>query len=164
MLKKPLNELRHFIEAFPASFIQGFVDSEGSIPVAVCKANGRIWLQPSIAITNCDLELLEFTKNLLKSHFDIESRIKPSHMKGSVVIKDGKISIRTKDAFDLKIYGIENLKQFYEKLNFTIERKQQKLKDIIDIFNIHKPVDRVNVWLNMYEKHNKRWVKKNWVK
>jgi len=85
-------------------------------------------------------------------------------MKGSVVIKDGKISIRTKDAFDLKIYGIENLKQFYEKLNFTIERKQQKLKDIIDIFNIHKPVDRVNVWLNMYEKHNKRWVKKNWVK
>ena len=161
-LKRPFEEFKPFIEKFPAEFIQGFVDSEGSIIATVCKAKGRMWLQSYISITNTNLEFLIYTKELLTKHFGIESKIKASHKKGSSFLSPkGKIFKRTKDAFDLRIYGIHNIKLFNQRIGFTILEKRQKVCDIINIFNCWKPLERRGVWLNTYAKYNNRWVRKN---
>ena len=159
-LNKPLIDLQSSIEAFPHEFLKGLFDSEGCPKVSVVNWKKWIWLSLNVSITNTNLELLVYTQKLLKEYFGIKSKIKANHKSGTVFIKDGKKYKRTKDAYELIMYGINDIKIFSSNIGFSIFRKQQKLLDAINIFENYKTgLERVNAWLKIYKKQNYIWEK-----
>lgn len=51
---------------------------------------------------------------------------------------------------------------FAPQIGFSIERKQRKLLDAIGMFTKHdKGFDRYYNWLELYEKVNNKWVRKD---
>lgn len=83
-------------------FLKGFFDSEGS-------AQPR----PQITLYNKNVELLNLSKKLLVG-FGIESRIYPASSKYTVPF--------------LSIYRINSVKNYMDKIGFSIERKRKKIK------------------------------------
>ncbi len=159
-LNKQLKDLENFIEAFPSEFLKGLFDSEGSPKVSVVNWKKWKWLSLNVSITNTNLELLIYTQKLLKEYFGIKSNVKSSHKAGTFFIKDGKKNFRTKDAYELVIYKLKSIKLFSSNIGFSINRKQQKLLDAIDIFEKYKTgSERVETWLKLYRKQTYIWEK-----
>ena len=104
---------KEVIFKFPADFIRGFFDSEGTVGEK----------NYSISACNTKKEILEITKKCL-SKLGIYSLIYPvfskKYRKGCIYI--------------LFIGRRESVEKFYQKVNFSIERKRTKLKKIIDSF------------------------------
>jgi len=159
-LKRPLDDMKPFVESYPAEFIKGLTDSEGSAKVSISKWDRWRWLSLGISITSSNLELLRYTRKLLNRHFKIGSIIKPNHKAGSSFWKDGKKFIRNKDAYELIIGKLDDVRLFSYSIGFSITRKQQKLIDAVDILENHnKGPDRVAAWLKLYKKENNRWIR-----
>lgn len=164
-LNKPLKDLESFVEAFPQEFLRGLFDSEGSPKVSVVNWKKWKWLTLNVSMTNTNLELLIYTQRLLEKYFNIKSSIKPSHKKGSAFKKDEKRSFRTKNAYELVIYRINDNRLFCSKIGFSIFRKQQKLLDAVRIFEKCKNgQERVASWLKLYKKQNYIWARKRNIK
>lgn len=104
---------KNVIESNPESFLRGLYDSEGSI----CKYREKEHL--AIILANTKRELLELAKNLLKK-LGIDSRIYAINDRR----KNHKICYR------LVITSKDNLLLFYDKVGFTIKRKQQRLENL----------------------------------
>jgi intein-encoded DNA endonuclease-like protein len=124
LLKKPidLERLRKYIEHCEkcmASFLRGFADAEGSVD-----KNGRI------SIYNTDLRLLTYVQELLR-RFGIESTGPRIHTRRGTLIKidpiTGKIYTTKKDCYCIRIRSYCNV-DFYYRIGFTIQRKQERLK------------------------------------
>ncbi len=119
-LKKPLEELKPFIEANPTEFIRGVIDSEGSCQVNVwCWKNWKT-LVVKITVTNTNVKLLLYLQELLKKRLNIRSNIKSSHKKGSKFKTNDKIFVRNKDAYDLVIGMFNDVKLFASQIGFSI--------------------------------------------
>jgi len=158
-LNKQLKDLENFIEVFPSEFLKGLFDSEGSPKVSVVKWKKWKWLSLNVSASNTNLELLIYVQKLLEN-YKIKANIKASHKAGTSFLKDGKKNIRTKDAYELIIYKIEDIKLFSSKIGFIIDRKQTKLMDAIKIFENYKTgSERVDAWLRVYRKQNYIWEK-----
>lgn len=159
-LKKPLEELKPFIEAHPIEFIKGMIDSEGSVQVNIwCWKNWEN-LTIKIVLANTNLELLLYLKELLKKYCNIESNIKLSHKKGSKFKCNDNTFTRKKNAYDLVIGKINDVKLFASLIGFSINRKQEKLLDAIRIIENYKSgEERTKAWLQLYKKENNKWKK-----
>jgi hypothetical protein len=73
---------------------------------------------------------------------------------------NGKECIRQKNAYELIIGKLDNIKLFSSNIGFSIARKQRKLNDAIRIFDeFNNGSDRVDSWLKLYMKENNRWIK-----
>lgn len=159
-LKKPLNDLKPFIEANPRGFIKGVVDSEGSVTVSPIRWENYRWLQLYIDISNTNRELLNYTMELLDKFFGIESRIRLSYAAGTTFNFLGRRCVRKKDAYDLIIGKLEHVRKFYSQIGFTITSKQSKLFDALELTKKFKNrSDRYHSWHDLYHKVNNRWVK-----
>jgi len=160
-----IEKLKPFVEAFPQDFLRGLYDSEGSPKVSIVNWKKWRWLSLNIGVTNTNLDLLLYTRDLLKRRFDIKSSIKHSHRKGTSFIKDGKKNYRTKDAYELVIYNLSGIKLFSSIIGFSINRKQEKLLDSINIFENYKTgSERVEAWLKLYRKQTYIWIKRGNIK
>jgi intein-encoded DNA endonuclease-like protein len=138
------------------------VDSEGAVKVSTVKWKSLRWLSLNISITNSDLELLRYTKCLLKKCFGINSIIKGNQKMGSVFFSGGKRYVRNKDSYELVIGALSDVRRFSSDLGFSINKKQRKLHDAIRIFDeSEKPSERFDRWLELYEKRNSKWVRKD---
>jgi len=102
------------VKSHPDSFLRGLYDSEGSI----CKRGGKECLE--VVLVNTRRELLEFAEGLLKK-LGIDSYI--------YIINDRRKNRRT--CYRLSITGKDNLLLFYDKVGFTIRRKQQRLENLV---------------------------------
>jgi len=159
-LKKPLEELKPFIEAFPLEFVKGVMDSEGCVQVNTWRWKNWETLIVKITMTNTNLKLLLYIQELLSRCLNIRSRIKRSYKKGSKFERNGKIFVRNKDAFDLVIGTINDVKLFASRIGFSILRKQQKLFDAIRIIeSCNKGKERTKEWLKLYKKEKGKWIK-----
>ncbi len=131
LLKKPvdLDRLKKYIEHCwncVGAFLRGFFDSEGCV-----NKRGYIYL------SNTDLRLLEYVKHLLQ-HLGIETTGPRLKTRRGTVIHDhmtGKKYTTNKDVYAVGIRTNSN-HIFYEKIGFTIKRKQKRLEKYL---RRHKP-------------------------
>jgi len=145
-----------FIEKYPAEFIQGLADSEGC---PVIGAGKKFSCGVNVAYST-HLELLEYVRWLLSDRFSINSRVVLCKKKGIVdsVIGGRKIR-RTKSLYCLKIGANKDVKDFHEKIGFSLERKQQKLDYGLRIIERFDVVERTTSWKEKYRKEGRRWVR-----
>ncbi len=69
-----LSLIRETADRFPAEFIRGFADAEGSAAVSVAGSRTlSLWFY--LVLVNTNLELLNYIKYLLRDKFRIDSRI-----------------------------------------------------------------------------------------
>jgi intein-encoded DNA endonuclease-like protein len=126
LLKKPvdLDGLKKYIEhceGCMAAFLKGFADSEGSVDK-----------RGYIRISNTDYELLTYVKDLLK-RLSIESTGPwPKRQQGKTFFDPKKMKRYTykKECFQIYIRAGSNI-NFYEKIGFTIKRKQRRLENCL---------------------------------
>jgi len=98
-LKKPLNELRSFIQYYPKDFLHGFYDAEGS----ACLCYGRL---TKISLCNTNKQLLLLSKQLLE-----QMGFHPAVY-----------------GYDLVLHGKEKMKRFFKEIGFSASRWQERSK------------------------------------
>ena len=121
------NEYIPCIEQYPAKFLKGFFDSEGSIHSSQTNGWAKQW---AIECTNNDVELLDIVERLMLK-IGIESTRVLSSKKGTPVPFEGqRMCYKTKDVFKLIIPSRHHHK-FARLIGFTIKRKQDRLDELI---------------------------------
>lgn len=114
------------IEQYPADFIKGFFDSEGSINSSKHGNWNRVW---KINCSNTNIDLLNTVKRLL-FNLGIDSTISLGKHKGSEIVKKEKTYYKNKDVYSLGIPSKHHHK-FVRLIGFTIKRKQDRLNELI---------------------------------
>ncbi|MEM2928905.1 MAG: LAGLIDADG family homing endonuclease [Nitrososphaerota archaeon] len=120
-LDRPLEELKPYIEYSKdtaSAFLRALFDGEGSMH----KYRRELYLY------NTDIKLLNYTKHLLKQHFNINTTGPNLAVKSGKVthFPNGKIIKTTKNCYYLYVHA-NSLLNFYKYIGFTIKRKQQRL-------------------------------------
>jgi intein-encoded DNA endonuclease-like protein len=153
--------LKPFIESYPKDFIQGFADSEGSPNVTIYRDRSKKRFDARVVVaTNTNRALLEYIQNLLRRFFDIKSNISLNVKAGKVRILKGRIVKTTKNAYRLTIDRFSDSKKFLRIIGFSIARKQEKLKDSLEIKQKYgSGTEAINAWLRLYKKVNGEWIK-----
>lgn len=145
--------------AYPREFLQGVFDGDGAVTISI--HSNPLEFRPVIELSNSNLELLKFVNWLLKKNFNIESKVRQLIKRGEVAIIKGK-RCTLKDCWELNIQNKENVKKFFKHVGYRIQRKQEKLKDAVEILQKYKSnSERVKAWLEKYVKVNGRWVKRS---
>jgi len=124
------------IERFPADFIRGFADSEGSV-VFGWKTDKRC-KQPyrygTIEISNSSLELISLVRSLLFRCFGIRSYIHLYTKKGAVKNIKGKKFSAKRNSYLLCIYKKADINKFHRYIGFSIKRKAEKLEEMCKLW------------------------------
>lgn len=132
-LKKPFEEHKSLIEEFPAQFLRGFFDSEGSVHFKRDKRRKKSWRRHIVAC-NTNLDLLQYICNLLLRRFFILARLyKDRHPVGSVVNgPNNQLITKRKEMYFLMIMRRNDILHFLKEIGFTIMGKQEKLVAMCD--------------------------------
>lgn len=109
VLSKSIEELKPYIEAYPAEFLRGFFDAEGS---AWKVRNG----EPVVKYCNTNLALIECVRELL-----IRLRIKPAPR---TFDSKGNLGKAQKTCYNIHIYRKDSVKRFMEIVGSCIPRKR----------------------------------------
>jgi len=138
-------------------FLQGLFDGDGSVTMRVSPRPEFI-----VRITLCDsnLELLEFTKRLLRK-LGIESKILLNRKRGTKTTICGRECTINEDCWVLTINRQKDIIKFYKHVGFRIQRKQEKLRDVVEILRKYKSNrGRVRAWKKLYVKDKGGWIKR----
>lgn len=123
---RDLDSLKEFVDPFPADFIRGFADSEGSI--GVYSNNG--YKGARLGLCNTNHEVMPFIEMLLQK-FGIRTH-SSEHPPGRTSIKrDGSLITSRKLLYRIVIHDKASLKIFAEEVGFSIGRKQEKLMEAV---------------------------------
>jgi len=145
--------------AYPKQFLQGLFDGDGGVGVGV-RVSSRPGFIVQLTLINSDLKLLEFVKKLLKG-LGIESTISLQRKCGTKTTICGRECTINRDCWRLIICRQESIIKFYKYIGFRIQRKQEVLRDAIEVLQRYRSNrDRVRAWKKIYVKRNGRWVKK----
>lgn len=126
LLLQDFNDLLKIIKISESSFIRGFFDAEGCINIKYQKK--RIY--PRIFLTNSDIRLINYVKDYFQK-IGISSNIQRNTRGGKEKVILGKNTKTTKDCYNLVIENFQGVKNFAEEINFTINRKKDKLDKVI---------------------------------
>ena len=127
MLKdRNLDSLRQFIDPFPADFIRGFADSEGSI----CVYNNNGYKGATLELSNTNLEVIAFIEILLQ-RFGIRTHSSERPPSKTSIKRDGSLITSRKPLHLIVSHDKASLKTFAEEVGFSIGRKQKKLMEAI---------------------------------
>lgn len=160
-MRNGLEYLKPFIEKFPKDFIQGLADSEGSPNVAVYKDRGKDRFDAKVVVAaNTNMQLLKYTQHLLQKFFHIKSNISLNVEAEKVRVSKGRTTKTTKGAYRLTIDRFFDSKRFARLIGFSIIRKQEKLRDSLEIKQKYgSGTEAIRAWLSLYKKVNSKWVK-----
>ncbi|MCD6189481.1 MAG: DNA endonuclease [Thermococcus sp.] len=135
-LKQPKEKLFEVAREYPKEFLRGFFDSEGHVYV-----DKNTFRSAYIAAYNYDLDVLDFSQELLSSLF-IHSKIWVSKRAGTpVIIRSEKYSYKS-NLYELRIYRVESVMKFALEIGFTIQRKQKKLNEWLQHRGLENPSNR----------------------
>lgn len=123
---KNLGSLRKFIDPFPADFIRGFADSEGSI----CLYNNNGYKGARIDLANTNHEVMAFIKSLLQS-LNIRAHFHERPISKTTTKRDGSVIIPRKPIYQVAIHDKTSIKIFAEEVGFSIGRKQNRLMEAV---------------------------------
>lgn len=126
-LSQSLEKHNEIVQKFPAVFIRGFADSEGT-PLFY-QSKGRKYKEGRIIISNSDSQLLAYIQALLAKYFDIDSLIRCVRRKRIIKVIKGVETKTSKPLFNLEINKNGSLVKYFKKIGFTIRRKQKKLEE-----------------------------------
>jgi intein-encoded DNA endonuclease-like protein len=119
-----LTQLKDIIEAYPAEFISGITDAEGSVSIVDA-------YHEMIRISNSNLTLLKFTQDLLTDKFGIHSRITVDDRRGTSHSQiNGRAIISRKIMYEIRIDRKKDILEFWRNIKLTIERKQRTLNEM----------------------------------
>ena len=114
-----LTQILSSTKSIQANFIKGLYDSEGGVTGTNLKR--RRFACRWIHFSNNNKEIIDTVRGIL-DNFDIKYKLKSR-------IHSGFGS--TKLQYELLIFGLFNFEKFYEKIGFSIKRKQKKLLEVI---------------------------------
>ncbi len=126
LLLKEFNNLIKVIKISEASFIRGLFDAEGCINIKHQK--NRVY--PRIFLTNSNLELINYIKDYFEK-IGIKSNIQINTKGGKEKTILGKKTKTIRDCYNLSIENFQGVKKFAEEINFTMDRKRDKLNMVI---------------------------------
>jgi intein-encoded DNA endonuclease-like protein len=115
-----LSKLFSLDDKIKSSFLKGIFDAEGSVDVKSKK----------IIFTNTSKNIIKLVENILES-FEIKSKVYVRRSKVRFI--EGR-KLLPSSYFVIQISSKEGLKLFYEKIGFSIKRKNDKLKNIISSY------------------------------
>ena len=141
-LNSNLGELRCYADFFPAAFLSGLFSADGCASVS----NDRNRLRLQIVLGNSDLKLLELAESVLRIHFDIHSTTYLGRKKGDTWKNGNKVVILRKDAYNLRIERVRDVRLFVEKVGFVIRRKQQLAEQVLLLTTTIGPSRAVVEW------------------
>jgi len=128
-LKGPLDQLSAVAHQYPNAFLCGLFSADGCAAVS-----GReTGLAVSIVLTNSRLELLSLVDELLRTHFDIQSRTYLARKKGATWSLGKKTVVLRKDSYNLWISRKQDVKNFVNTIGFVIRRKQEAAEKAIHL-------------------------------
>ena len=130
-LTGPREGLFEVAKAYPREFLRGFFDSEGTV---VFNRKSRAL---HVSASNYNLEVLTLCKELLKK-LDIDSRIYLHRRKGTPVNIRGKMYQYNSDLYRISIQRRRSVFNFCREVGFSIQRKQLKLKEALDLLGMFK--------------------------
>lgn len=130
-LKGPKDMLFEVARVYSREFLRGFFDSEGTV---VFNRESRT-LQ--VSASNYDLEVLTLCEKLLKK-LNIDSKIYLHRKKGTPVNIRGKMYQYNSDLYRITILRRQSVLNFYREVGFSIQRKQHKLKEALEFFEMFK--------------------------
>ena len=141
LLSKPLPELDSIIKICPINFLKGIFDAEGCISIKT--QNKRLY--PRLFLTNSNLELISYIKNLLEN-YSIKSTIQKNTLPGKIKIINNRKTATRKICYNLCIENIKGVKKFSEIIDFTIIRKQEKLKKVVSLIDKYGTQRALEMW------------------
>lgn len=149
-----VSDIIEYVKTNQEAFLRGLFDSEGSVHV---QASNNFDI--SVGLSNANKELLESISKILKNNFKINSHIVRVKEKGSL-IKDKKSKyFRNKDVWRLQVHGLNGIKTFIDKIGFSIKRKQDKIKDAIELNSKFSRIEACIIWRTKYKIIGREWVK-----
>ncbi|MCR4369218.1 MAG: hypothetical protein NUV67_04915 [archaeon] len=155
-IKKDFGRGEEFIGQFPAEFIQGLADSEGTCSVSPCPGFSLV---VNIACST-NYPLLEYVKIILSNNYGVEcglQKTKSAGQQDSVI--DGRVITRTKDLFVLSPLGLVESLKFLNVVGFSIARKVQKFDDYIFLREKYGRKKASALWLKIYHKEGRFWIR-----
>ena len=154
---------RKWLKEKPENFIKGLLDSDGGVSVAIYyNSSIKYYFRAEVYLVNTKYFLLKEISRALKN-MNIENYVMIHQKKGSVGVIKEKYFKRRKNVYKLRIRRIEAIKNYADKIGFTIYRKQERLKDIIEILNKYPAKYRAHEWIKRYDWKRKRrteWIKR----
>ena len=153
LLRQPIRKLLELASAFPRDFLRGFFDAEGYVSVSISKDFHLI-----VGAENSDKTLLFMAKRLLKT-IGIDSRINQKRKAGSIKVIRGKSFKMRRTSYSLVIGGIDDVRKYAREVDFSIHRKDEKLRDALSIIASVAPKNRTQVWKRLYFKKSEEWLK-----
>ena len=113
---------------------------------------------------NTDLDLLGRIRERLAA-LGVMGKIHLAYPKGKVIVTSKGASVAKRDCYYLRIFSSTSIIRFYEKVGFSIERKEEKLRDIAYILREFGHGRRASIeWIRRYEYRmgvgRQRWFKR----
>lgn len=121
-----LDSLRQFIDPFPADFLRGFADSEGS----PCVYSNNGYKDRRLELSNTNHEIVAFIVMLLQ-RLGIRTHSSERPPGKTSIKRDGSLITSRKTLHLIVIHDKASLKIFAEEVGFSIGRKQKKLMEAI---------------------------------
>lgn len=144
ILSKSITELRQFIEISPLDFLKGIFDAEGCISQKY--QNNRIYLR--VFLTNSNLELINYIKYLLEK-LEIKSTIQINTWAGKIKAIFSRNTATRKMCYNLSIENIMGIRNFARLIDFSINRKREKLKTLINLIDKYGNKIALQKWKDM---------------
>lgn len=149
------DSIRETSERFPADFIRGFADAEGTSAVSVYTSSKLNFRKFGfyIVLVNTDKALLEYIAHLLMTKFEISSNI---------FLERKHFRMWSKlPCYRLTINRRVDQRRFATSIGFQIRRKNQKMLDALRLLDSYKPQRAAIEWERLHEKRGRNWVRRN---
>jgi len=113
LLKQTLEQLKSYIETYPAHFLRGFFDADGSAFISRNEA--------TIKYSNTNRELMQYTRKLLVT---LQIRPSPKMVEERYVYINKKKLLRPKPLYSLYIHRKKSVITFMRTIGSSIPRKR----------------------------------------
>jgi intein-encoded DNA endonuclease-like protein len=144
-LERPLKQLLPDVSNYPAGFLRGLFSADGSAGVWVW--NKRLEIR--VELGNSDLELLTAVGSILHTSFQINSNIYLARRRGASWKNGYKTVILRKDAYQLWIQRLQDVRRFAKVIGFQIQRKQDRLERALRLVDRLGGVKAASRWRSL---------------
>jgi len=148
----PFERIREYTQRFPKAFLRGLYTAEGNPSVSV-STKWVLRLDVGLCISNCDVELLEFSRELLKGLGIGPGRLKVDRYAGEAT----NLSFAKQSEWQFHISTFADVVKFANVIGFADSEKQFKLKEAIELIDRYGAFRAASQWTCLYEKRAGIW-------
>ena len=143
------SQIRKCAGEFPAEFVRGFADAEGSPAVSLWQSSSPMF-GFYVVLVSTNLRILHYIKDLLQTQFGIGSYILLGRKRRSMWSK--------RPWYYLKIGRRQDQLRFARRIGFGLYRKQQKMEIALSLLETRSLSQAASEWRKLFQKHGRNWV------